>query len=78
MNAVDGSHEDDLNRDEGWVSIGIDHDTATFAVQSIRRWWQQMGRPAYHQAQALRSTGHASGDIRVGSRPWSRAGMLAR
>ena len=36
----------DLQRNEGWVSVGIDHDTATFAVQSIRRWWQQMGRPA--------------------------------
>ena len=33
----------DLRRDEGWVSIGIDHDTANFAVNAIRRWWQQMG-----------------------------------
>ena len=34
------------SRNEGWVSVGIDHDTATFAVKTIRRWWQQMGRPA--------------------------------
>ena len=34
----------DLRRDEGWVSVGIDHDTASFAVNAIRRWWQQMGR----------------------------------
>ena len=33
----------DLHRDEGWVSVGIDHDTASFAVQSIRRWWQHDG-----------------------------------
>ena len=34
----------DLTRNAGWVSIGVDHDTAAFAVQSIRRWWQTMGR----------------------------------
>ena len=33
-------------RNEGWVSVGIDHDTASFAVRSIQRWWQHMGRPA--------------------------------
>ena len=33
----------DLTRDEGWVSVGIDHDTAHFAVNSIRSWWQKMG-----------------------------------
>jgi hypothetical protein len=39
--------------DEGWVSIGIDHDTASFAVNAIRRWWQQMGRRAYPGARSL-------------------------
>ena len=34
-----------LNRNEGWVSVGIDHDTATFAVRAIRRWWEVMGQP---------------------------------
>ena len=33
----------DLTANEGWVSVGIDHDTAEFAVESIRRWWRQMG-----------------------------------
>jgi hypothetical protein len=42
----------DLPRNEGWLSVGIDHDTATFAVQSIRRWWQRMGRPVYRQGPA--------------------------
>ncbi len=35
----------DLQRDEGWVSVGIDHDTASFAVQAIRRWWRVMDGP---------------------------------
>ena len=33
----------DLRRDEGWVSVGIDHDTASFAVNAIRRWWRRWG-----------------------------------
>ena len=41
----------DLRRDEGWVSVGIDHDTASFAVNAIRRCWQHMGRRAYPRAQ---------------------------
>ena len=35
----------DLGTNTGWVSVGIDHDTAAFAVESIRRWWKRMGRP---------------------------------
>jgi len=57
----------DLHRNEGWVSVGIDHDTATFAVQSIRRWWQQMGRPAYRHAQSLLITADAGGSNGVWS-----------
>jgi hypothetical protein len=34
----------DLTRNEGWVSVGIDHDTARFATASIKRWWQKMGK----------------------------------
>jgi Rhodopirellula transposase DDE domain len=33
----------DLATDVGWVSVGIDHDTAAFAIQTIRRWWQEIG-----------------------------------
>jgi hypothetical protein len=43
----------DITANVGWVSVGIDHDTAEFAVQSIRRWWVEMGRPTYEQAKRL-------------------------
>jgi hypothetical protein len=44
---------DDPVSHTGWVSVGIDHDTAEFAVVSIRPWWDQVGRPAYPQATEL-------------------------
>ena len=37
----------DIADNAGWVSLGIDHDTASFAVNAIRRWWQAMGRARY-------------------------------
>jgi len=40
----------DLGRNAGWVSVGVDHDTAEFAVESIRRWWRWMGRRCYPKA----------------------------
>jgi transposase len=43
----------DLTRNTGWVNVGIDHDTAAFAVQSIRRWWNEVGRAQYPQAKRL-------------------------
>ena len=43
----------DLNRNEGWVSVGVDHDTAAFAVASIRAWWKRMGARAYPNAERL-------------------------
>ncbi len=43
----------DLARNAGWVSVGIDHDTAAFAVHTIRRWWRTMGRPGYGRARTL-------------------------
>lgn len=46
----------DIARNEGWVSVGIDHDTAEFAAQSIWNWWQQMGKPAYPNATQLMIT----------------------
>ena len=36
----------DIAANEGWVNVGIDHDTAAFAVESIRRWWQRLGKVA--------------------------------
>jgi hypothetical protein len=60
----------DLQRDEGWVSVGIDHDTASFAVHAIRRWWQRMGRPVYPQARSLLITADAGGSNGTRLRLW--------
>ena len=60
----------DLHRNEGWVSVGIDHDTATFAVRSIRRWWQHMGRPVYRDATSLLITADAGGSNGARLRLW--------
>lgn len=60
----------DLHRNEGWVSVGIDHDTASFAVHAIRRWWQRMGRPAYPQARSLLITADAGGSNGPRHRLW--------
>jgi transposase len=60
----------DLQRNEGWVSLGIDHDTASFAVNAIRRWWQRMGRPAYPQASSLLITADAGGSNGTRLRLW--------
>jgi Rhodopirellula transposase DDE domain len=49
----------DLGRNTGWVGVGTDHDTAAFAVQTLRRCWQQVGRFAYHRVSP------AAGDLQV-------------
>lgn len=51
----------DLHRNEGWVSVGIDHDTGRLAVNSIRRWWKRMGRPVYKGATSLLITADGGG-----------------
>lgn len=43
----------DLNRNLGWVSVGVSHETAAFAVATIRRWWREMGRRPYPKARSL-------------------------
>ena len=60
----------DLQRDEGWVSVGIDHDTASFAVNAIRRWWHRMGRPVYPRARSLVITADAGGSNGSRLRLW--------
>ena len=60
----------DLKRNEGWVSVGIDHDTASFAVNAIRRWWKVMGRPAYLRASSLLITADAGGSNGPRVRLW--------
>ncbi len=51
----------DLAANEGWVSVGIDHDTAAFAVASIQQWWEQMGAARYPQASELLITADGGG-----------------
>ena len=60
----------DLGRNRGWVSVGMDHDTAEFAVETIRRWWFTMGRPAYSEATRLLITADASGSNGSRLRLW--------
>ena len=47
----------DLVNNQGWVSVGIDHDTAQFATNSIRRWWHEMGQARFPKAKELLYTG---------------------
>jgi hypothetical protein len=51
----------DLAANAGWVSVGMNHDTAAFAVQTIRRWWQQIGQVRYPVAQRLVITADGGG-----------------
>ena len=60
----------DLSRDEGWVSVGIDHHTASFAVHAVRRWWKVMGRTAYPDADSLLITADAGGSNGPRVRLW--------
>jgi hypothetical protein len=60
----------DVGRNDGWVSIGIDHDTAEFAVATIRRWWRRMGQRAYPRAKELLITADAGGSNGSRSRLW--------
>jgi hypothetical protein len=60
----------DLGSNSGWVSVGIDHDTATFAVESIRRWWQSMGRRLYRNSKRLLITADAGGSNGPKVRLW--------
>ena len=60
----------DLGANTGWVSVGIDHDTAAFAVASIRHWWQAMGRRTYPRARRLLITADAGGSNGARLRLW--------
>jgi len=56
----------DIARNEGWVSVGVDHDTAEFAVTTIHRWWKDLGTKRYPEARRLLIT--ADGGVSNGSR----------
>jgi len=60
----------DLARNEGWVNVGVDHDTSAFAVESIRRWWTLMGKPAYPDATQLMITADSGGSDGARVRLW--------
>jgi hypothetical protein len=60
----------DLGRNTGWVGVGTDHDTAAFAVATLRRWWQQVGRFAYPKAERLLVTADAGGSNGYRVRAW--------
>ncbi|MFE4823021.1 ISAzo13 family transposase [Streptomyces sp. NPDC056704] len=60
----------DLAADTGWVNVGTDHDTAAFAVESIRRWWHGQGQAAYPQAARLLITADAGGSNGYRTRAW--------
>jgi transposase len=60
----------DLAQNEAWVSVGVDHDTAAFAVESIRRWWWSMGCLVYPNATRLLITADAGGSNGYRLRLW--------
>jgi hypothetical protein len=60
----------DLAADAGWVSVGADHDTAAFAVATIRRWWQAVGADRYPHAKQLLITADAGGSNGYRTRLW--------
>ena len=63
----------DLTCNEGWVSVGIDHDTARFAAASIKRWWRKMGRKRYPRAKELLITADCGGSNSSRTRLWKVA-----
>jgi hypothetical protein len=60
----------DIANNKGWVSVGLDHDTATFAVATVRRWWSEMGREAFPKARALTITADGGGSNGSRLRLW--------
>ena len=60
----------DVAQNTGWVGVGVDHDTASFAVETIRRWWHAMGKERYPQAQKLLITADGGGSNGSRLRLW--------
>ena len=63
----------DLTKNEGWVSVGVDHDTAEFAAATLLRWWEQMGKPAYPDATELQVMADGGGSNSSRCRLWKVA-----
>lgn len=62
----------DIAANQGWVNVGIDADTAAFAVESIRRWWERLGRARYPEASRLVITADCGGSNGARVRLWKR------
>lgn len=60
----------DIGANEGWVNVGVDHDTPEFAVESIRRWWSRMGKHTHPDATELLVMADAGGSNSYRSRAW--------
>ncbi len=60
----------DLTLNKGWVNVGIDHDTAEFAVESIRHWWYSMGKELYPNSEHIMITADCGGSNSYRSRLW--------
>jgi hypothetical protein len=63
----------DLTRNAGWVNVGISHNTAQFAVASIRSWWQKLGQARYPRASKVLVTADAGGSNGYRTRLWKRS-----
>ena len=63
----------DIGENQGWVSVGIDHDTAHFATEAIYRWWKKMGSKRYRDAKALLITADGGGSNGSRCRLWKIA-----
>ena len=62
-----------MGRNSGWVSVGVNHDTASLRWKTIRRWWRSMGQPAYPNATRLLITADAGGSSGSRLRLWKVA-----
>jgi hypothetical protein len=63
----------DVTEDVGWVSVGIDHDTAEFAVAALRQWWERLGQPRYRRARELLVVADGGGSNGSRNRLWKWA-----
>ena len=76
----------DIDKNKGWINLGIDHDTAEFAVESIRKWWLKIGKSKYPKAKTLTITADSGGSNGYRTRLWkfelqklsNRTGLIIR
>ncbi len=62
----------DIVANTGWINLGINHDTAAFALESIRRWWQEVGQARYQAASSILITADCGGSSGARVRLWKR------